>query len=65
MTLDEIKAAVDQGQTVHWANAGYRVIKDSLGQYLIAHEGGHCIGLASEDDVLNGRPDQFAKAEGK
>ena len=23
MTLDEIKAAVDAGQTVHWANTSY------------------------------------------
>jgi len=35
MTLDEIKAAVDAGQTVHWANTGYRVHRDDLGQYLI------------------------------
>ena len=37
MTLDEIKAAVDAGQTVHWANTGYVVHKDRLGQYLITY----------------------------
>ncbi len=31
MTLDDIKAAVDAGQTVHWANIGYVVHKDWLG----------------------------------
>jgi len=35
MTLEDIKAAVDSGQTVHWANTGYRVHRDDLGQYLI------------------------------
>lgn len=35
MTLDEIKNAVDAGNGVHWRTYGYRVIKDSLGQYLI------------------------------
>jgi hypothetical protein len=35
MTLEDIKAAVDAGQTVHWANTGYIVHKDRLGQYLI------------------------------
>ena len=35
MTLEEIIAAIDAGQTVHWANTGYRVHKDSLGQYLL------------------------------
>ena len=38
MTLGEIKTAIDAGQTVHWANTGYVVHKDSLGQYLITFE---------------------------
>lgn len=37
MTLDEIKSAVVAGHTVHWANTGYRVHKDRLGQYLITY----------------------------
>jgi len=37
MILDEIKAAVDAGQTVQWANTGYVVQKDRLGQYLITY----------------------------
>lgn len=35
MTLAEIKAAVESGKVVHWGNDGYRVIKDSLGQWLV------------------------------
>ena len=35
MNIAEIKAAVDAGKPVHWANEGYRVYRDSLGQYLI------------------------------
>jgi hypothetical protein len=46
MNIQEIKSAVDAGKTVKWANAGYDVIKDSLGQYLIVYApSGHCIGL--------------------
>jgi hypothetical protein len=68
MTLQEIKAAVDAGHTVHWANEGYRVIKDSLGQYLIGwNVGGHdenYWGLTWQDGVtLNGKPEQFFTAK--
>ena len=35
MTVQEIKKAVDEGKTVCWATPAYRVIKDSIGQYLI------------------------------
>lgn len=46
MTLDEIKAAVDASKRVHWANEGYLVHKDSLGQYLITFEpNGSAVGL--------------------
>lgn len=46
MTLKEIKQAVEEGKTVCWATPAYRVIRDSIGQYLIVcllNE--HCIGL--------------------
>ena len=66
MTLNEIKAAVDAGKTVHWANHAYTVIKDRIGQYLITHNDGFrksYIGLIHADDVaLNGHPDQFYMA---
>ena len=61
MTLDDIKAAVDAGQTVHWANTGYVVYKDRLGQYLISFlPNGSCIGLTDrEGHRLNGKEAEF------
>ena len=65
MTLDEIKAAVDAGQTVHWANTGYTVHKDRLGQYLITYvPNGNCIGLTDRSGHrLNGDEAEFFIAE--
>ena len=46
MTVDEIKAAVDAGKSVHWANEGYRVHRDGPGQYLVTFvRHGSTIGL--------------------
>ncbi|WCE68744.1 hypothetical protein PL335_17470 (plasmid) [Sulfitobacter faviae] len=61
MTLDDIKAAVDAGQTVHWANTGYVVHKDRLGQYLITYvPNGSCIGLTDRGGhQLNGKEAEF------
>jgi len=61
MTLDDIKAAVDAGQTVHWANTGYVVHKDRLGQYLITYlPKGSCIGLTDQEGQrLNGKAVEF------
>ena len=67
MTLEEIKAAVDADQTVHWASTGYRVHKDSLGQYLITFPpNGSTIGLTDRSGQrLNGDEAEFfiAKSE--
>jgi hypothetical protein len=63
MTLDEIKQAVLDGKTVHWANARYVVIHDSIGQWLIKC-GEHCIGLTWLDGVtMNGKEEEFYIAE--
>ncbi|CUH51797.1 hypothetical protein [Shimia marina] len=61
MTLEDIRAAVDAGQTVHWANTGYVVHRDRLGQYLITYLlNGSCIGLTDrEGDRLNGKAAEF------
>jgi hypothetical protein len=61
MTRDEIKAAVDAGQTVHWASNGYVVHKDRLGQYLITYvPNGSCIGLTDRSGHrLNGDEIEF------
>ena len=59
--VEEIKAAIDAGRTVHWANTGYRVQKDSLGQYLITFEpNGSTIGLTDRSGQrLNGEEAEF------
>ena len=65
MKLEEIKAAVDAGNRVHWANSGYVVTCDGLGQYLITFSrNGSAIGLTSEDGtLLNGQPGEFFISE--
>ncbi|AHD08845.1 hypothetical protein PhaeoP75_01063 [Phaeobacter gallaeciensis] len=65
MTLEEIKAAVDAGNRVHWGNSGYVVTRDDLGQYLITFtRNGSAIGLTSRDGTrLNGKPDEFFVSE--
>ena len=67
MTLDDIKAAVDTGQTVHWANTGYVVYTDRLGQYLITYvPNGSCIGLTDRGGHgLNGEEAEFFIARSK
>ncbi|MEM6898383.1 MAG: hypothetical protein AAF583_01245 [Pseudomonadota bacterium] len=67
MTLEAIKAAVEAGQTVHWANTGYVVHKDRLGQYLITYvPNGSCIGLTDrKGQRLNGREADFFIAQSK
>ena len=61
MTLEEIKAAIAACQTVHWANIGYVVHKDRLGQYLITYvPNGSCIGLTDRSGHrLNGDEAEF------
>lgn len=61
MALEEIKAAVLAGKTVHWMNTGYVVVHDSKDQWLIKFlPNDHCIGLTWADGVtLNGQPQDF------
>lgn len=73
MNIAEIKAAVDAGKSVHWANVGYRVHRDGLGQYLITFvRNGSTIGLtdrsgrylnAAEGDLFISKPSHGAAAE--
>lgn len=64
MTLEEIKTAVDNGESVYWATENYRIIKDKLNQYLIhSQSNDYYIGLTWQDGVtMNGEPEQFFKA---
>lgn len=61
MTLDEIKAAIDEGRPVYHQTPNYRVIRDNLGQYLIkCQSNDYCIGLTWQDgQTLNGKPYEF------
>lgn len=58
--IDDIKSAVDKGETVYSDNEAYKVIKDSKGQYMIKCTlNGYCIGLhgavgSQYEDKLNG-----------
>lgn len=61
MNIAEIKAAVDADKSVHWANEGYRVHRDGLGQYLITFvPNGSTIGLTDRSGRrLNGAEADF------
>lgn len=48
ITQDEIEKMVRDGRDIYWKHEGYKVIKDSLGQFLIKHSSGDCVGLSSE-----------------
>lgn len=45
LTQDEIEKMVDDGRELYWSNKRYKVIKDSLGQYLVTCKGGSAISL--------------------
>ena len=63
MTLDEIKAAVLAGRTVHWCNDSYTVLQDLRGSWYITFRGDDCIALTWNDGVtLSGRPSDFYEA---
>jgi hypothetical protein len=61
MTLNDIKLAVLDGKSVHWKTKSYRVICDSIGQWLIicpSTKG--CWGLTWADETtMNGEPEDF------
>jgi hypothetical protein len=60
MNLNEIKEAVDNGETVYWSNKNYKVVKDKNNNYLIKHENGNGIDLTWKDNTtLNGEEYQF------
>ncbi len=60
MTVDEIKEAVKSGRRVYWKNFAYRVICDSIGQWLVKYEPtGYCWGLTNMSGVLSGQGEDF------
>lgn len=58
ITQDEIEKMVNDGRNIYWYNEGYKVIKDSLGQFLIKHHSGNCVGLKSEF-IIDNTSNQF------
>ena len=62
MTLQEIKAAVLAGKTVHWASTAYAVkYNERADDFNIVYTpDGNCIGLTHQDGVtMNGKPEEF------
>jgi hypothetical protein len=61
MKLNEIKEAVLAGKTVHWKNRLYRVVCDSIGQWLIVCPSTKgCWGLTWANGVtMNGDESDF------
>jgi hypothetical protein len=61
MKLQEIKDAVLDGRTVHWKNHLYRVVCDSIGQWLIVCPSTKgCWGLTWADETtMNGKEEDF------
>jgi hypothetical protein len=61
MKLNEIKDAVLAGRTVHWKNGLYRVVCDSIGQWLIVCPSTKgCWGLTWADETtMNGKEEDF------
>jgi len=61
MTLQQIKKAVLNGQTVHWETSAYKVELSKAGLWFIrCIPNGHPIGLTWADGVtMNGREEAF------
>ena len=63
MNLDQIKSAVESGEKVFWGNDSYQVIKAKLGEFLVVHDGGSCVGLTSRSGILQGEEKDFYTAK--
>jgi len=61
MNIKQIKQAIDNGLDVYYKNFNYKVVKDTLGQYLIICKSNlSCIGLTWRDsEKLNGQEKDF------
>ncbi|MFS1429933.1 hypothetical protein LMH73_023170 [Vibrio splendidus] len=60
MTLNEIREAVSNNQTVHWMHDGYEVTKDKLEQYhVVCKANESAVRLDSLDGVLQGNESDF------
>jgi len=48
-TFSDIAERLAEGKVVYWIHEGYKVIKDSLGRYLIEYEGDNWVLLHCPD----------------
>ncbi len=69
-TLADITRAVDSGETVHWKNPAYTVIRDKRGQYLVGYDiggrGENYAGLFYTDGVRSDyKAGDFFRGRGK
>lgn len=61
MTLQEIKAAVLDGKTVHWKSDAYEVTRDKVGQwFIVCRFNGSLSGLTWADGkTMSEKPEDF------
>ena len=61
MTLQEIKRAIEKGQTVNYRNSGIEVQKTNAGQYhIVTLSNNYRIGLTWSNGItVNGKPEEF------
>ena len=62
MTLEEIKLAVDRGQSVKWANKLYEVQKHDDEYYVVCSSNGYTTKLT---DPIQEQPSEFYISKGK
>ncbi len=61
MTLQEIKNAVDNEQTVIWKQNNYKVAKWACGYVVVCTDNNYAIGLTWQDGVtMNGAEEDFS-----
>ena len=59
MTYEQIKTALQNGQTVFLKNLAYTVIKDRFGFYWVEHIEGHKSPLVNSKGEMNENPLDF------
>lgn len=61
MNVNQIKTAVQKGQTVHWKNENYKVVFNHVSGFMIkSNSNEHFISLTWKDgETLNGKENEF------
>jgi hypothetical protein len=63
MTLNEIKQAVENGLSVHWANDGYQVIKGEAGYFVRFNRNDYLTPLTRDGALVDKESDFYIKGE--